>query len=439
MNGIFLGIFGIAFVTAALLGNFEAASKGLFDGAKVSVELAIGLIGYMAFFLGLMKVAERAGLLRLLARAIRPLMVRLFPDVPAEHPAMAAMILNFAANMLGLVNAATPFGIKAMHELEKLNRTPGSATNAMCLFLAINTSGLALLPSGVVSLRAAKDSADPWGIVAPTLFATAVATIAGIVMAKSLQRLPRYAPPEPTRDIDLAETGDAEADLADQPGADFGERAHWGLAAFLVVAIGLLVGPAVGAAFLPSAHEWVSPLRDFADKASDAVIPVLVMSIAGFGAVRGVRVYEAFVEGAKEGWNVAVVIIPYLVAILGAVGMFRGSGAMSLLGGLIGPVIEPLGMPAEVLPQALVRPLSGSGAYGLMAELIAEHGPDSYIGYLTSVLQGSTETTFYVLAVYFGAVGVYKVRHAPWAGLAADVVGAIAAVVIVSALYGHLA
>ncbi len=438
MNGIFLGIFGVAFVTAALMGNFDAASRGLFDGARASVDLAIGLIGYMAFFLGLMKVAERAGLLRLLARTIRPLMVRLFPDVPAEHPAMAAMILNFAANMLGLVNAATPFGIKAMHELEKLNRHPGTATNAMCLFLAINTSGLALLPSGVVSLRAAENSADPWGIVAPTLFATAVATVAGIFMAKSLQRQSRFAAPPPSRDIDLDERADAEADLADQPGADFGPRAHWGLGVFLLVSIGLLVVPAVASAVLPASNAHVAHLRDFADKASDAVIPILVMSIAGFGAVRGVKVYEAFVEGAKEGWNVAVVIIPYLVAILGAVGMFRGSGAMGMLGGMIGPAIEPLGMPAEVLPQALVRPLSGSGAYGLMAELITIHGPDSYIGYLTSVLQGSTETTFYVLAVYFGAVKVYRVRHAPWAGLAADIVGAIAAVFIVSALYGHL-
>jgi spore maturation protein SpmB len=250
--------------------------------------------------------------------------------------------------------------------------------------------------------------------------------------------VPRFAAPPATRQIDLAESADAEADLVAQPGGDFGPRAHWGLGVFLLTAVGLLVVPAVTSAFLPAAHAWVAPLREFADKASDAVIPVLVMSITVFGAVRGVKVYEAFVEGAKDGWNVAVVIIPYLVAILGAVGMFRGSGAMQLLGGAIGPFIEPLGMPAEVLPQALVRPLSGSGAYGLMAENITIHGPDSYIGYLTSVLQGSTETTFYVLAVYFGAVSVFRVRHAPWAGLAADVVGAIAAVFIVSAMYGHL-
>lgn len=438
MNGIFLGIFAVAFVTAALLGNMGPASQGLFDGAKASVDLAIGLIGYMAFFLGLMKVAEEAGLMRLLARAIRPLMVRLFPDVPPEHPAMAAMILNFSANMLGLVNAATPFGIKAMHELEKLNRHPGTATNAMCLFLAINTSGLALLPSGVVAMRASMGSGDPWGIVAPTLFATGVATIAGIFAAKSLQRLPRFAVPPPTREIDTAETAEAEAELVDPPGGDFGPTAHYGLAAFLAIAIGLLVVPPVAAALLPAGHGSIGPLRAFADSASDAVIPVLVMSIVTFGAWRKVRVYEAFVVGAKEGWTVAIVIIPYLVAILGAVGMFRGSGAMDMVAGLVGGLTEPLGMPAEVLPQAIVRPLSGSGAYGLMAELLTTHGPDSKIGYLTSVLQGSTETTFYVLAVYFGAVGVFRVRHAAWAGLAADAVGAAAAVFIVNALYGHL-
>jgi len=435
VNGIFIGIFGVAFLTAAILGNMEPASKGLFDGARASVDLAIGLIGYMAFFLGLMKVAERGGMLRLLARAIRPVMVRLFPGVPAEHPAMAAMILNFAANMLGLVNAATPFGIKAMHELQKLNRTPGTATNAMCLFLAINTSGLALLPSGVVSMRAAEDSTDPWGIVAPTLIATAAATVVGIVAAKLLQRLPVFAAPADTREIDEDELAEEVAEL---PGADLGPRAHHGLAAFLAVAIGLLVGPPVTAAVLPGGHAWIEPLRTFADAASDTVIPGLVISIVAFGAWRGVKVYEAFVEGAKEGFNVAIVIIPYLVAILGAVGMFRGSGAMDLMASSVGWATEPLGMPAEVLPQAIVRPLSGSGAFALMAELLTVHGPDSYIGYLTSVLQGSTETTFYVLAVYFGAVGVYRVRHAPWAGLLADAMGAVAAVFICLAMYGHL-
>ena len=435
MNGIFIGIFGVAFLTAAILGNMEPASKGLFDGARASVDLAIGLIGYMAFFLGLMKVAEKGGMLRLLARAIRPVMVRLFPGVPAEHPAMAAMILNFAANMLGLVNAATPFGIKAMHELQKLNRTPGTATNAMCLFLAINTSGLALLPSGVVSMRAAEGSDDPWGIVAPTLIATAAATVVGIVAAKLLQRLPVFAAPAATRKIEADEIAE---EMAEMPGADLGPKAHYGLAAFLGIAITFLVGPPVLAAVLPGGHAWIEPLRTFAESASDTVIPGLVISIVAFGAWRKVKVYEAFVEGAKEGFNVAIVIIPYLVAILGAVGMFRGSGAMDLMASSVGWAIEPLGMPAEVLPQAIVRPLSGSGAFALMAELLTVHGPDSYIGYLTSVLQGSTETTFYVLAVYFGAVGVYRVRHAPWAGLLADAMGAVAAVFICLALYGHL-
>jgi spore maturation protein SpmA len=437
VNGIFLGIFGVAFVTAALLGNMGPATQGLFDGAKTSVELAIGLIGTMAFFLGLMKVAEDAGLMALLARAIRPIMVRLFPDVPADHPAMGAMLLNFSANMLGLDNAATPFGIKAMHELEKLNPHPGTATNAMCLFLAINTSGLALLPSTVVALRVAEDSKDPWGIVTPTLFATAAATIAGIAAAKFMQRLPIFAAPPKT--VELSQSVEPRSTDPESPAvAGFHPRAHLGLAAFLIGAIGLLVVPLLTAALLPTDHSWVEALRSFSSSANDAVIPVLVMAIVAFGSLRGVKVYESFVEGAKEGWNVGVSIIPYLVAILGAVGMFRGSGAMDLLGRWIGRLTEPLGMPAEVLPQAIVRPLSGSGARGLMADLMHTHGPDSYIGYLSSVLQGSTETTFYVLAVYFGAAKVFRVRHAPWAGVTADLAGAMGAVFIVSAMYGHL-
>ena len=429
MNGIFLGIVAVAFIVGGLTGGMEAVSIAAFDGAKKSVELAISLIGYMALFLGLMKVAEEGGLLRLLAKAIRPLMVRLFPDVPPEHPAMGAMIMNIAANMMGLTNAATPLGIKAMKELNSLNRTPGVATNAMVLFLAINTSGLALLPSGVVSVRAAEGSIDPWGIVASTLAATATATVVGIGAAKLFQRFF----PMPSATLEQGEAAEADDVVVGEVTGD--TWGVWVLRVFLLVVMAVLAGPPLLAALW---DEQSDMLREVSGTIGDWVIPTLVLSLLLFGAVRGVKVYESFVKGAREGFDTGVLIIPYLVAILVAVGMFRGSGAMAYLTGWMGVFTDPMGLPAEVLPQALVRPLSGSGAYGLMIELVQTHGPDSYIGYLSTTLQGSTDTTFYVLAVYFGAVGVSKTRHAVVAGLSADFAGFVAAAVVCALLFGHL-
>jgi len=432
VNAIFLGIVAVAFLVGAFTGGMEAVSASAFDGAKKSVELAISLIGYMALFLGLMKVAEEGGLLRLLAKAIRPIMVRLFPDVPPEHPAMGAMIMNIAANMMGLTNAATPLGIKAMQELNSLNRTPGVATNAMCLFLAINTSGLALLPSGVVSVRAAEGSADPWGIVGSTLAATGTATVVGILAAKFFQRFFRMPSPEKSGEEELGDEGAAEESEHQVTGDTWGV---WVLRVFLVVAMMVLAGPPILAVAWEGQAEF---LRTLSGTVGDWVIPSLVLSLLLFGAVNGVKVYESFVKGAREGFDTGVLIIPYLVAILVAVGMFRGSGAMTALTGWMGAFTEPMGLPPEVLPQAMVRPLSGSGAYGLMIELVQTHGPDSYIGYLSTTLQGSTDTTFYVLAVYFGAVGVSRTRHAVLAGLSADFAGFVAAVVVSSLLFGHL-
>ncbi|MDP6932131.1 MAG: nucleoside recognition domain-containing protein [Myxococcota bacterium] len=446
MNQVFFAIIAIAFVVGALTGSMEAVSLGAFSGAAAAVDLAIGLIGYMALFLGLMKIAEDGGLLRLLARAIRPVMVRLFPDVPADHPAMGAMIMNIAANMLGLTNAATPLGIKAMIELNRINRTPGVATNAMCLFLAINTSGLALLPSGAVSVRAAEGSADPWGIVPSTLVATGLATVAGIIVAKMLQKLPVFslaraaeameADPEqtdPTPNTEPPESPQVDLSPAQSEDTVGVHVLRWSIVAVLLV----LAGPPMAAAVLdgPSAEA----LRNFSTTAGNWVIPSLVMAFLAFGFAQGVKVYESFVAGAKEGFQTGVLIIPYLVAILAAVGMFRGSGAMDFLTSGVGPFIAPLGLPAEVLPQALVRPLSGSGAFALMSELVTTHGPDSYIGYVSSTLQGSTDTTFYVLAVYFGAVGVSRTRHAVLAGLTADLFGVIGTVLACRVLFGHLA
>lgn len=427
MNGIFLGIVLIAFIAAAWrewayipveggTSPMEALSAGMIDSAGGAVELAIGLVGVMTLFLGLMKVAEAGGMLTIIAKVIRPLMTRLFPEVPPNHPAMGAMILNMSANALGLGNAATPFGIRAMQELDKLNQRPGTATNAMALFLAINTSGITLLPTGVIAIRAAAGSMEPAAILPTTLFATACATIAAI-SAAFLYR--RFFPVGP-EDIHAASLERPWVDEEGEAIEDTGAYPLW-VSAVALAALFLLIPFTIvyGRAISP----WI--------------VPGLMIGFLLFGALRGVRIYEVFVEGAKDGFQVALRIIPYLVAILVAVGMFRASGAMDYMVATLGAVTGKFGLPAEALPMALLRPLSGSGAYGVMASIINDPaiGPDSYVGMLVTTLQGSTETTFYVLAVYFGAVQIRRIRHTLAAALTADVVAVIAAVAICSYLF----
>ena len=392
----------------------------MIDAATGSVELAIGLVGVMTLFLGLVKIAEAGGMLTVLARLIRPLMVRLFPEVPTNHPAMGAMILNMAANALGLGNAATPFGIRAMQELDKLNTQQGTATNAMALFLAINTSSITLLPTGVIALRAAAGSTDPAGILPTTLFATIGSTTVAIISAKLYQR---FFPISGTSNGLPANSPGHKAEL---PSENVGENVEEGYP--LWVSITAMVGLAA-----------LIPLSIIYGKSvSPWILPCLMLGFLLFGLLNHVRVYEVFVDGAKEGFQVAIKIIPYLVAILVSIGMLRSSGAMDTLVSLIGGWSSKLGMPAEALPMALMRPLSGSGAYGILAAIINDGniGPDSYTGYLVSTLQGSTETTFYVLAVYFGAIQVRRLRHTLMAALTADVAGIIFAVIICSYLYG---
>jgi spore maturation protein SpmA len=413
MNLIFSALILIAFLFAASAEwagepRMAALSSGLVSSAKGAVELALGLVGVMALFLGLMKVVEAAGLLRAIARLMQPLLCRLFPAIPPEHPAMGAMVLNLSANALGLGNAATPFGIRAMQALDQLNRHKGVASNEMVLFLAINTSSVTLLPTGVIALRAAAGSADPAGIVATTLFATLCSTTTAIVMALLLQRLWRVSAPE---------SGDFVPNLGDSAPSE-GDHVSAPLPFFLSLTILLLVVLAIPL------------LLVYGSLLSPWLLPTLVASFILLGVLRRVAVYDLFVEGAREGFEVAVRIIPYLVAILVAVAMLRASGALEAFVQLIAPVTSPWGLPAEAVPMALLRPLSGSGAYGVVAATINDPaiGPDSYIGYLVSTLQGSTETTFYVLAVYFGAVQIRRIRHALWCALSADLVAIIAAV-----------
>jgi spore maturation protein SpmA/spore maturation protein SpmB len=435
LNGIFVFIALVSILLAGYTGHMDELTQGILTDAKSAVELSIGLIGVMAFFLGLMKVAQDGGLLRTVARAVAPLMRRLFPSVPEGHPAMEAMILNISSNMLGLANAATPFGIKAMEQLNKLNSRTGTATNDMVLFLAINTAGLAILPSGVVGLRASLGSQDAYGIFFPTWFASGSATVVGITAAFLLSRLPRYrrtAPPP----LDAVEPADAPADAAPDRGdpevdrrpASPSKRAvvvgFW-LAFFTILAVHVVKSV--------QTTPWPDVVRGVM---SFWVLAALVGGLILFGWSRGVKVYESLVEGAKDGWQVAKRIIPYLVAILVAVGMLRHSGGIDLIVNNLGPWTGRVGLPAEALPMALLRPLSGSGAFGIMAEIMNTHGPDSFIGYMVSTFQGSTETTFYVLAVYFGAVGVKETRHALPACLLADTAGIIAAVFIVNVFFG---
>ncbi len=408
MNLVFFGIVAAAFLFAILNGTPAEVGQAALDSSKASVELAIGLVGYMALFLGLMKVVEEAGGLKWMARLIRPVLVRLFPAVPPDHPAMGAMVMNLAANALGLGNAATPFGLKAMTELNKLNKEEGTATNAMVLFLALNTSGLALLPTGMIGLRALKGSADPAAIFPTTLVATACSTLVGVMAAKWLSGLPIFSPP--------AEQVEADAALAKT--IDRGSAKDLlPLAAFGAGMVGL-----------------VALVYVYGEAASQWIMPVLILGMLTVGMVRGVKVYEVFVKGAKEAFDLAVMIIPYLVAILMSVGMFRKSGGLDWLVDKLSPITELIGMPAEVLPIALIRPLSGSGGFGITAEVVDTHGADTLIGQLATTMNGSTDTTFYVLAVYFGSVGISRIRHAVPAGLAADLTGALAAVAAVHIL-----
>ena len=432
MNWIWLGLVVGSVVAAAFNGTMAAVTTASIDSAKSAVSLALGLVGVMAFWLGLMRIVQEGGLLHTLARVLRPLMVRLFPEVPADHAAMRAMIMKRSANMLGLGNAATPFGIKAMQELDRLNPQSGVATNAMALFLAINTSSLALAPLGVIALRASLGSTDAAGIWLPTLFATSLSTLVGITAAKLLQRaVPIGLGTDPSESaVSRRAQEDQDIRLPDQKtlGTDRPTSRPGCMAAGVTLAAlgfgfalhlraGLVAELSVGEVLRDAASTWL--------------LPVLIVLMLVYGLAKRVAVYDAMIAGAKEGFQVALRIIPFLVAIIVAAGMFRASGLLAGIIAVIGPVLSLCGFPAEALPMALLRPLSGSGAYGVMAEIMQAEGPDSLIGYLVSTLQGSTETTFYVLAVYFGAVGITRVRHALTAGLLADLAGIIGAVVAV--------
>jgi spore maturation protein SpmA len=400
LNAIWLGLMLASVLCAAFTGRMEATKLAAFDGAKSGVTIVVDLVGSMVLFLGLMRVAQDGGLLRAVAHALAPLLRRLFPDVPPDHPAMGAMIMNLASNVLGLGNAATPFGLKAMVELGRLNRTPGSASDSMALFLAINATSVAIFPTGVIAIRAGMGSTMPDAVWGPTLLATTASTLTAVAMCFALRRLSIFAP----RALDAAP--DAPAGVA--PDA----------------------GDATPAAALPGRAGPMTP-------AARAVILAFV-ALLGLALWRHLAAIPPETDtgdallGVLGSWFLPVFIAALLliglagrvpVMILAALAMLRASGALELLTAAIDPVTGPLGFPAEALPMALLRPLSGSGAYGVMVELMKTHGPDSFLGILVSTMNGSTETTFYVLTLYLGAARVREARYILFACLTGDLVG----------------
>ena len=441
LNAIWLVLALGALLVAALSGEAEVSAviDAIFDSARSAVQLVIGLVGVMVFFLGLMRIAFDAGFRDVIARWLTPITRRLFPEIPADHPAMGAMIMNMASNVLGMGNAATPFGLKAMSELAKLNNHSGSASNAMILFLAINSSAITLLPPlGTIAVRAAANSADPWAIWMPTVFATTCSTTAAVLVYVLLGRLPFFAH-RPELQAAVATRGwESDTDDADdhanqhaEPETPGRQRVRTG---FVWLALGLFLW-SVGKSFLAnSANEGLGAATR--GLLQHWTLPALLLAVLLYGFAKRVRIYDSMVSGGREALSVAVRIVPYLVIILVAVSMFRASGALGYVIGLIDPWTSQIGVPAEALPMAFIRPLSGSGALGVMSEIITVHGPDSFIGLLTSTLMGSTETTFYVLAIYFGAAGVVDGRHALFACLAGDLAGFFGAVAACHFFFG---
>ena len=405
LNFVWLGFFVSAFLAAlaqTLLGDFTVFPRimaALFDSAKTGFEIALGLTGMMALWLGFMKIGERAGMIDAFARGVNPVMRQLFPGVPPGHPAQGAMTMNISANLLGLDNAATPLGLKAMQELQSLNRQPDTATNAQIMFLVLNTAGLTLIPTSVIAIRqtmAAKEGLSGFNaadIFLPTLLVTAITLVCALLVVAAVQRISLW---RASLLVPLAVLG-----------ASAGLLTWW-----------------LGGMPPEQATLWMGL------SGSGAILSVIVLFLVA-GALRRVNVYDAFVDGAKEGFGVAVGIIPYLVAMLAAIAVFRAAGLMDVLMNGIAWGVAALGWPTDFLPAVpvgLMKVLSGSGARGLMVDVMQTYGVASFPARLAAIIQGSTETTFYVLAVYFGSVGVKHTRHALPCALFADAMGIVVAV-----------
>jgi spore maturation protein SpmA len=453
LNYIWLGLMVLAVVIGGFTDNLKAVADKSFEMADYAVtKTALPLVGIMALWLGMMRLAERAGLVALLARILRPLMIRLFPEVPPEHPAMGSMLLNIAAGILGLGNAGTPLGLRAMKDLEGLNPYPGTATNAMCTFLAINTSSIQLIPATAIAILAANGSTNPTAIVGTSIMATTCAAVAAVAAAKVLQRLPMFyltpSAPPPNRTLTAAEPrSPGQSELSNREpikeAATLQPLHWWGLLLMTVFCLLFafffvrLAFPGSLGLTVPAEIAREPLFVRIVDAISKLSIPFLLSAFPLYAALRRVKVYEEFVDGAKEGFEVAIRIIPYLVAILVAIGMFRAAGGLEILGYFLKPIMSAVGFPPDLLPLVLMRPLSGSGTLGIFSELVKQCGPDSLVTRMGATIYGSTETTFYVLAVYFGSVAVKKTRYAVLAGLTADLVGVVASIFICKLVFGQ--
>ncbi|HOJ38650.1 MAG TPA: nucleoside recognition domain-containing protein [Ignavibacteriales bacterium] len=394
--------------------KIKETTNAVIKSAETAVEIAIGLIGIMAFWLGLMKIAEASGLIRVIANFVKPVTKFLFPDVPSDHPAIGAIVMNMSANMLGLSNAATPFGLKAMKELNEINPDKTQASNAMCTFLAVNTAGFTLIPATAIAVRAAVGSTNPSIIIGTTMFAAICSTSMGIFSVKLLEKF--YTPN--FKFINYI-------------------KSNLKFIFSFIVALSILIALITSGIFNKFANNGIGQIfKNVIEIISYVAIPLIIFIFISYGVIKKVKVYEVFVEGAKEGFDVAVKIIPYLVGMLTAIAVFRASGSLNVLVNLLQPITSLVGFPAEALPMALMRPLSGSGSIAIMSEIMKTFGPDTSLGILVSTLFGSSETTFYVLAVYFGSINISKTRHALAAGLLADLAGVISATFIVKLLFG---
>ena len=407
LNFIWIGFFFIAFIIALvqlIMGNpdvFPAIMDSTFENAKLAFTISIEMTGVLALWMGIMKIGEKGGLVNALARLLSPLMVRLFPEIPKGHPVFGHIFMNFSANMLGLDNAATPLGLKAMEGLQELNQKKDTATNAMIMFLVLNTSGLTLIPVSVMTIRAAKHAAQPTDVFVPILIATAIATLAGMIITSLYQRINLFN------------------------------------RAIMAFSFGICV--LVGGVIWLSTQVDQATMNQWSTVVANVILFSIIIAFITAGALKRINVYEAFIEGAKGGFETAIRIIPFLVAILVAVGVFRASGAMDFIIDGLGRLVEMLGGSADyvaALPTAIMKPLSGSGARGMMVEAMDHYGADSFIGRLSCIFQGATDTTFYILAVYFGSVGIRKTRHAVMAGLLTDVCGVIAAIAVAAIFFG---
>ena len=457
LNYIWLGLILLAVIIGGCTNHLKEVADKAFEMAEFAVmKTALPLVGIMALWLGMMRLADRAGLVALFARALRPVLRWLFPEVPPGHPAMGSMVLNIAAGVLGLGNAATPLGLRAMEDLEKLNPHPGTATNAMCTFLAINTSSIQLIPATAIAILAANNSTNPTAIVGTSILATTCAAVSAVAAAKLLSHLPIFRAPEPAvapstdKPPGVAKPDESQTDAqlskasppqptnlaADQPLPGWAAAILTAFFAFFCYLFLRLAFPQLVFAPVPPDFASQKVFIRVINAISLLSIPFLFSGFPLYALLRRVRIYEEFVDGAKEGFEVAIRIIPYLVAILIAVGMFRGAGGIDLLSKALNPVMQAVGFPAELLPMVLMRPLSGSGTLGMFADLVKHSGPDSLVSRIGGTIYGSTETTLYVLAVYFGAVGIKRTRYALLAGLTADLVGVVASVVVCRLVFG---